>query len=135
MDFPPHFDNLALQLMFSHFFLATLSFTITFSIGQTSKNLGHCFVWSNLLLKCENITQLKHEIVKVWKEIHVDKDLLRRRCRCPLFLFPFFLPTFPFFVPFFLVPFFLPPGESVSFSPPGSENWKGSLTYFLSSIC
>ena len=51
MDFPPHFDNLALQLMFSHFFLATLSFTITFSIGQTSKNLGHCFVWSNLLLK------------------------------------------------------------------------------------
>ena len=45
------FDNLALQLMFSHFFLATLSFTITFSIGQTSKNLGHCFVWSNLLLK------------------------------------------------------------------------------------
>ena len=88
MVFPPHFDNLALQLMFSHFFLATLSFTITFSIGQTSKNLGHCFVWSNLLLKCENITQLKHEIVKVWREIHVDKDLLRRlmssipkRCR------------------------------------------------------
>ena len=88
MDFPPHFDNLALQLMFSHFFLATLSFTITFSIGQTSKNLGHCFIWSNLLLKCENITQLKHEIVKVWREIHVDKDLLRRlmssipkRCR------------------------------------------------------
>ena len=64
MDFPPHFDNLALQLMFSHFFLATLSFTITFSIGQTSKNLGHCFVWSNLLLKCKNITQLKCEIVK-----------------------------------------------------------------------
>ena len=30
MVFPPHFDNLALQLMFSHFFLATLSFTITF---------------------------------------------------------------------------------------------------------
>ena len=78
MDFPPHFDNLVLQLMFSHFFLATLSFTITFSIGQTSQNLGHCFVWSNLLLKCENITQLKREIVKVWREIHADKDLLRR---------------------------------------------------------
>ena len=88
MVFPPFFDNLALQLMFSHFFLATLSFTITFSIGQTSQNLGHCFVWSNLLLKCKNITQLKREIVKVWREIHADKDLLRRlmssipkRCR------------------------------------------------------
>jgi len=134
MDFPPHFDNLALQLMFSHFFLATLSFTITFSIGQTSKNLGHCFVWSNLLLKCENITQLKHEIVKVWKEIHVDKDLLRRRCRCPLFLFPFFLPTFPFFCPLFFGPFFSSPRGKCELFSSRERNWKGSLTYFLSSI-